>query len=425
MFVRVVSSPFIFSGSLLAFLVICGVASVQAEPQYDPLAPTNATDKQGDESPKQGDESPNWRSPAPQASRIDTQDQPSQAEAEVKPASARGRSGTIGRLPNSHGQIWREYNIAPYTSTVQASNRHPQQAIVDWILRDTGYAAWHSDVVAVLSASPKVLKVYHTPDMQRTVGEIVDRYVSAASNTYMYGLNIYTVGHPDWRTRAQRMLQAVPVQSDGVEAWLVAREDAMLLRENLARRSDFQKHSSSRLLAKNGQNTVIDFKRQHPYVRSRLAPESNPTVENSNVGQVNEGVTIQLNPLMSGDGTTIDAMVKCEIDQLERLVQVRLQSPPAVNQGRPWYKIDVPQRVSFEFHERFRWPRNKVLVVSLGMVPRPLPHFSITESVKLPVPKTPPRGDLVIFIEHKGDAVDADTADGSGPRKTQNFRGRY
>ena len=53
MFVRVVSSPFIFSGSLLAFLVICGVASVQAEPQYDPLAPTNATDKQGDESRKQ------------------------------------------------------------------------------------------------------------------------------------------------------------------------------------------------------------------------------------------------------------------------------------------------------------------------------------------------------------------------------------
>ncbi len=417
MFVRVVSFPFVFVSFLIAPLVICDVASVQAEPQYDPLAPTNAADKQGDESR-------NWRSPAPQASRIDTQNKPSQAEGEVKQASTRGRGGAIGRLPNNHGQIWREYDIAPYTSTVQTGSE-PQQAIVDWILRDTGYAAWHSDVVAVLSASPKVLKVYHTPDMHRTVGEIVDRYVSAASKTYMYGLNIYTVGHPDWRTRAQRMLQAVPVQSNGVEAWLVAREDAMLLRENLARRSDFQKHSSSRLLAKNGQNTVIDFKRQHPYVRSRLAPESNPTVENSNVGQVNEGVTIQLNPLMSGDGTTIDAMVKCEIDQLERLVQVRLQSPPAVNQGRPWYKIDVPQRVSFEFHERFRWPRNKVLVVSLGMVPRPLPHFNITDSVKLPVSKTPPRGDLVIFIEHKGDAVDADTADGSGPRKTQDFRGRY
>ncbi|MDP7575028.1 MAG: hypothetical protein QF723_07965, partial [Phycisphaerales bacterium] len=163
MFVRVVSFPFVFASFLIAPLVICDVASVQAEPQYDPLAPTNAADKQDDESR-------NWRSPAPQASRIDTQNKPSQAEGEVKQASTRGRGGAIGRLPNNHGQIWREYDIAPYTSTVQTGS-DPQQAIVDWILRDTGYAAWHSDVVAVLSASPKVLKVYHTPDMHRTVGE--------------------------------------------------------------------------------------------------------------------------------------------------------------------------------------------------------------------------------------------------------------
>lgn len=420
MFVRVLSFPFLFSSFLITCLAFCHGFSAQAEdPQYDPLAPATVAENK---------ETGRKRSSDAQASRIGTVSSPDQVHGEAKPASASarqsGNGGTIGRLPNNHGQIWREYDIAPYTSTVHAGD-DPQQAIVDWILRDTGYAAWHSDIVAVLSASPKVLKVYHVPEMHRTVGEIVDRYVSAASNTYMYGLNIYTVGHPDWRTRAQRMLQAVPVQSAGVEAWLVAREDAMLLREDLARRSDFQKHSSPRLLAKNGQNTIVNFSRPHPYVRSRLAPESNPTVENSNVGQVDEGLIVELNPLMSGDGTTIDAMVKCEINQLERLVQVRLQSPPAVNQGRPWYKIDVPQRVSYEFHERFRWPRNKVLVVSLGMVPRPLPHFSIKKSVKLPGPQSPSRGDLLLFIEHKGDAVSADTADGSGPLKTQNFRGRY
>ena len=118
-------------------------------------------------------------------------------------------------------------------------------------------------------------------------------------------------------------------------------------------------------------------------------------------------------------------MIRCQLEQVEKLVSVKLQSPPGVNRGKPWYNIDVPQRVSCEFHERFRWPRNKVLLISLGVVPRPVPHFSIAKTVKLPMPKSPPRGDLLLFVEHKGDAVDADTADGSRAGATQDFRGRY
>ncbi len=338
-------------------------------------------------------------------------------------SSSGGKS--ISKLPSEHGQIWREYDISPYTSRVTENGAPPQQAIIDWILRDTGYASWHSDVVAVLSGTPQSLRVYHTPAMQDAVSHIVDRYVSSASKTYMYGLHIYTLAHPDWRTRAQRLLRSVPVQSEGVEAWLVAREDAMLLREELARRSDFQNHGSSKLLVPNGQNTIVNFNREHPYVKSHLSPESTPGSRDANVAELTEGLVVEVNPLMSLDGTTVDAMIKCQVDQVERLVPVKLQSPPGRNNGRPWYNIDVPQRVSCEFHERFRWPRNKVLLVSLGVIPRAVPHFSLTKTVKLPMPKSPPRGDLLLFVEHKGDAVDADTADGSGPGKTQDFRGRY
>src|SRR5262245_14968406 len=42
-----------------------------------------------------------------------------------------------GVLPNDHGQIWREYDISPYTLRVRDVAR-PEQAIVDWILRETG-----------------------------------------------------------------------------------------------------------------------------------------------------------------------------------------------------------------------------------------------------------------------------------------------
>ena len=63
---------------------------------------------------------------------------------------ARVTSGS-GSLPNQHGQIWREYDISPYTARVTTTKR-PEQAIVDWILRETGYEVWHREPLGILSA---------------------------------------------------------------------------------------------------------------------------------------------------------------------------------------------------------------------------------------------------------------------------------
>src|SRR4029079_6884826 len=40
-----------------------------------------------------------------------------------------------GALPQDKGQVWREYDIRPYTQRVMTTAR-PEQAIVDWILRE-------------------------------------------------------------------------------------------------------------------------------------------------------------------------------------------------------------------------------------------------------------------------------------------------
>ncbi len=69
---------------------------------------------------------------------------------------AKVTSGT-GTLPNDAGQIWREYDITPYTLRVTSTNR-PEQAIVDWILRETGYDAWHSDPLGILCANGRTLR---------------------------------------------------------------------------------------------------------------------------------------------------------------------------------------------------------------------------------------------------------------------------
>ena len=59
----------------------------------------------------------------------------------------------------------------------QFDDRAPQRAI-HRILRETGYEAWHGTPVGLLSAECKVLRVYHTPQMQSVVAEIVDRFVN-------------------------------------------------------------------------------------------------------------------------------------------------------------------------------------------------------------------------------------------------------
>ncbi len=114
-----------------------------------------------------------------------------------------------GTLPNDAGQEWRDYDISPYTLRVTSTNR-PEQAIVDWILLDTGYETWHSEPLGLLSASRRTLHVYHTPQIQAVVGDMVDRFVNSEAESHAFGLQVLTVGSPNWRTKAHRMLHAVP-----------------------------------------------------------------------------------------------------------------------------------------------------------------------------------------------------------------------
>ena len=126
---------------------------------------------------------------------------------------ARVSSGS-GTLPNQQGQVWREYDISPYTARVTTTKR-PEQAIVDWILRETGYEVWHSEPLGILSATPRTLRVYHTPEMQALVAEVVDRFVASEAENQTFSLRVMTIDSPNWRVRAQSVLHAVPVQTPG------------------------------------------------------------------------------------------------------------------------------------------------------------------------------------------------------------------
>ena len=70
---------------------------------------------------------------------------------------------------------------------------------------------------------------------------------------------------------------------------------------------------------------------------------------------------------------TIDAIIGIEINQVEDIQAVTVDLPTANGQTQP-YQLQIPQLVSWEIEERFRWPSNMVLVISCGVIATPGPQ---------------------------------------------------
>ncbi|HVX10522.1 MAG TPA: hypothetical protein VHC22_05040 [Pirellulales bacterium] len=325
-------------------------------------------------------------------------------------------------LPNDAGQIWRTYNIRPYTLRVTSTNR-PEQAVVDWILRETGYETWHSETFAVLYANQSTLYAYHTQQVQAVVEEIVDRFVSSEAESNSFGLRVITVGSPNWRARYQSILHAVPTQTQGIQAWLLHKEDAALLMSELRKRNDFREHNSPHLLVNNGQSTTVSAIRPRPYTRDLIVrPEIYPSYQ-PNQTQFDEGFSLELSPLLSLDGQLVDAVINCNIDQLERLVKVNI--PVNVgNTQRQQAEIQVPQISHFGMHERFRWPADQALLIDLGVVATPVPGKPSGLLESLPF-SGPPRADLLVLIDSRGKVGQTADAARTGMRDVKTSHGRY
>lgn len=326
---------------------------------------------------------------------------------------AKVTSGT-GTLPNKDGQVWREYDISPYTARVTSTNK-PEQALVDWILRETGYEAWHSSVVSVLSADARVLRVYHTAEIQATVADVVDRFVNSQGASQVVNFAVVSVDGPNWRTRAQSVLQPVPVQTQGISAWLVARENASLLIAELRKRSDFREHSRPQLYISSGQSAVVSLMRPRPYTADVVSrPGAWPAFE-AKTAQFDEGFSIEISPLSSLDGRSLDAVVKVNIDQLERLQTLAVEVPSQVA-PRQRTDIAVPQVSQFRLHDRFRWPTDQVLVISLGVVPLPsAADAAPAGGFRMPAVLSggADRGEMLLFIDSRNAAVPGTTPAGT------------
>jgi len=137
--------------------------------------------------------------------------------------------------------------------------------------------------------------------MQQIVASVIGRFVNGTQDPHVLGLRVVAVDSPNWRSSVISRLRPIIVQSTGIDAWLMSKEDAALLLAELRRRTDFREQSAPNLVYYNGQSQSVSNLRPRVYVKSYRTRMENNTWMGYDVerGQLQEGFSLQVSPLLS------------------------------------------------------------------------------------------------------------------------------
>ncbi|MDO4551288.1 MAG: hypothetical protein Q4C96_08570 [Planctomycetia bacterium] len=300
-------------------------------------------------------------------------------------------------LEPTHGQIWRVYDISHYTSKIQNTAK-PETAVLDWILLETGFEIWHSEISAMLTVTPSEVRVFHVPAVQEKVSSLISRLVNVDPEHHVFQVQLFIVRNPHWRQKISKELTPISSYPAGSQAWEIAAENLKKVITNFEDTPGFSRLSTQAMMIFNGQAHVISLGRTRDYVRNYYVRPGmrNPTEEKM---ILDDGFSFELMPLLSLDGGTIDAQLKCQIDHLERFISFYI-TPAGGIPGREDQKISVPVVSQFRFRERYKWDAQKSLLVSFGITPSPTPTGNETRTGVLGL-NPGPRVEMFALIEYR------------------------
>jgi hypothetical protein len=241
--------------------------------------------------------------------------------------------------------------------------------------------------------------------MHQVIAGVVDRFVAGDKDPQVLNLRVMTVGNPNWRSRAHMLMQHVNVDSPGVQAWLLSKENAAMVLNQLRQRTDSRQIHDLNLVTHNGHTEKLASTRGRNYVRNvRPSATGWPPYE-PETGEIQEGYRLSISPLLTTDGRILDCVIEAEIDQVDKLNPVDLELPLPNNEVYR-ARIDVPQVVSWRLHERFRWPADMVLLLSCGVVASPERQQSGVPLLNMNMftGTTAGRADALLFVQFRGDA---------------------
>ena len=281
------------------------------------------------------------------------------------------------------------------------------------------------------SSAPATARFASTtrPKCRSIVADVVERFTSSEAATYTFSMRVVTLDSPKLADCGPAALAAGAGANAGHQRLAAAQGKR---RHPVGRTSPPQRLPRTQFAVPDGQQRAID--RRFGHARPALRPRRNPAARHgrrlrSVPGQVDEGFAFDFSPLLSVDRRMIDATIKCEIDQVEKMIPVVIDVPTPIL-PRQRTKIEVAADVALSLPRAFPLADRSGVGGGAGHGGaadpgrrRPAGAGRAAADRQLAA-----RADLLVFIECKGPSTPvANTPAGTQPpfREAKNYRGRY
>jgi hypothetical protein len=171
----------------------------------------------------------------------------------------------------------------------------------------------------------------------------------------------------DWRSGLVHLLKPEAIGTEGQQVWLIALEDAALIRERLRINRQPGTVNEKQILGQIGQPSTIEACRGVNYISGLELTSGLYVAYQPVISRLNEGVQATFTPLWSTDGLGVDVDVKLTTHAVTKLHYAQSAAPLA--SGNQNAAIQVPEVAATSLEHSVNWPRSQVLLISAGVHP--------------------------------------------------------
>lgn len=318
----------------------------------------------------------------------DDADAPAEAPDTTLPAGLKGGPGfELRRWP-----------IGRYTGIPTNVQAPPEKAIVDWILLRTGVSEWHGDHVTVLSANRKELIAYNSPEVLKQVDEIVERFVNATEDTLRIQVQFIAAVDPRWRYTVYPRLTYVGGGPQGQQIWTMTSRDAALVLTQMQIQQGFRQLAKEGVEMINGQTLSIKTREPRTFVGGLAPDPAGGIAFQPRSDKIEEGIMLKLSPLLTYEGTAVDAKIDLSVNMVRMLHRTKVIAPRG-EIGSVESTIDIPDATQTHLEQTVRnWRLGQSLIISCGIHPGILDKKSGLFNLAIPG-MGPGATEILVFLD--------------------------
>ncbi len=299
-------------------------------------------------------------------------------------------------FPQDHTFSLKKWPISGYTR-IPNHQAPPEKALIDWIFLRTGTAEWHGDRPAALWANRNYLYAYNSPEVLKQVGDIVERFTQAVEDLLTVHVQLVAAVDPRWRYTVYSRLTYVGGGPQGQQIWTMKSDDAALVLSQMQVQQGFRPLARGRLEMINGQTVRWRTLEERTFVGGLQRDSTVGLSFQPRPEKLNEGIVLKFSPLLTFEGTGVDAKIDLTVNTLRSLHRTRVIAPREV--GNAETSIDVPDATETHLEQTVKnWPLGQTLVIACGI------HPGILDKkggwLNLPIPGTYPTGtEVLLFLD--------------------------